>query len=212
MNYYYDLTLNFDMENLWEFYEWEETDLLSDVKKIPLFRVNFETMKDFLVNHIKVCQSFVNDIAHKTIFRDMTEDVFASFLISDSKNSLAVMINEEGYVIALSKLLIVDDNNINEYIYTLMECEIPYEVLGLREKKTCLRQEEKLKHFIKVELQTLMDSENVQKLQYLYYEWFQQEEECIDKMYHDMISYLSKPMDEKLEKISYLIQLSYHQV
>ena len=212
MNYYYDLTLNFDMENLWEFYEWEESDLLSNVKKIPLFRVDFDTMKDFLMNHIKVDESFVGDIAHKTIFRDSSEDVYASFLMSDSKNSLAVMLNEEGVVIALSKVLIVDDNNINEYMYTMRETEIPYQILYTRRKRKQLRQEEKLKRFIQIELQTLLEEKNIQKLKYLYYEWFQKEEDSIDKMYDEMISHLSKPMNESFEKISYLINLSYHRV
>lgn len=211
MNYYYDVVLNFDMENLWNFYEWEDTDLLTYVRKIPLYRVSYETMQDFLSSHIKISKDFVRDIAHKTVTKNK-EDIYASFLMSDSKNSLAVMLNEEGEVIALSKLLIGDDNNVNEFMYTIREVELPYEILNLREKREGLRQEERIKQFILLEIKTLFEEENIQKLKYLYYECFSKEEENSEKMYEDMIGYLKEPMNSNLEHLSYLIKLSYHQV
>ena len=49
MYYYYDVLLNFgEDENLYEFYEWEEKDQVDFVKKIPIFRVSTECLKDNL--------------------------------------------------------------------------------------------------------------------------------------------------------------------
>jgi len=211
MNYYYDVLLNFDMEHLWNFYEWEENDIFTHVRKIPLYRVDYETMKDFLSYQVQVSSSFLEEVAHKTITQNK-DDIYASFLMSDSKNSLAVLLNEEGKVIALSKLLVVDDNNVNEFMYTIRETKISYQTFELREQRKVLRQEEKIKQFILLELKTLFEERNEQKLKYLYYECFSYEEESLEKMYDDMVLYLKEPMNTNLEHLSYLIRLSYHQV
>lgn len=212
MNYYYDLVLNFDFDHLWHFYEWEKNDLLTYVKKIPLFRVDFDTMKDFLMYHIKMPSDFVSEIAHKTVVANQDETLEYAFLMSDAKNSLAVLLNEEGIVIALSSVLIRDDNNINEFMYTLREKNLSYERLNKREIKHELRQKEKLSQVIQVELATLREEKNINKLKYLYYEWFGHDEEDFTKMYEEMQMALKNTDLETLEKISYFIRLSYHQV
>lgn len=211
LNYYYDIDLNFDMDNVWEFYEWEESDVLTFIKKIPLFRVSHETLCDFLKYHIKVSKEFVSSIAHQTQLYKK-EDIYASFLMSDTKNSLAVLLNEEGEVIALSKVLVRDDNNINEFMYTLKETELSYDLLSLRKKRCGLRQENSMKKLISVELQTLLEENNEEKLQYLYYEWFQKEGTSLKAMYEEMNLNLNFSSYETLSRISYLIRLSYHQV
>lgn len=212
MNYYYDIILNFDMDSIWEFYEWEKTDPFVYVKKIPLFRVDYDTMLDFLTYHIQVKQEFLKEIQGKVSVRNPEEEMEYAFLMSDTKNSLAVMLNEEGKVIALSKVLIQDDNNINEFMYTLKESSIPYATLKEREKRNGLRQENAMKQMITLELSTLMKEKNVQKLKYLYYEWFGEEEEDLGKMYQMMKDALQNSGFSTLEKISYFIRLSYHQV
>lgn len=212
MNYYYDLVLNFDLDHLWHFYEWEKSDFLTYVKKIPLFRVDFETLRDFLLFHIKLDSSFVSEIAHKTIVNNQDETLEYAFLMSDAKNSLAVLLNEEGNVIALSSVLISDDNNINEFMYTLKERTLSYECLEKRNHRHELRQKEKLNQVIQIELSTLKREQNMNKLKYLYYEWFGHDETDFLKMYEDMQEALKSTEIETLEKISYLIRLSYHQV
>lgn len=212
MNYYYDIVLNFDMDHIWEFYEWEKTDLFVYVKKIPLFRVSFETIIDFLSYHITIDQDFLKLIKDKTVIRNQEDGFSYAFLMSDSKNSVAVLLNEKGNVIAISKVLVQDDNNINEFMYTLKETEISYQLGKKREKKQGLRQEVSLKQFIQIELSTLVKENNIQKLKYLYYEWTGREEENLDKMYNNMVSLLKTSSSEELEKISYFIRLSYHQV
>lgn len=199
------------MDELWEFYEWEKTDYFSYVKKIPLFRVSFETLKDFMTYHIQMDLEFLSSIAHKTSVRGK-EDIPYAFLMNDTKNSLAVLLNEEGTVVALSKTLVADDNNIGEFMYTLKETDLPYKKQEKRKKKCGLRQENDLKRFIMVELSTLLEEKNVQKLKYLYYEWFNEEEDEFEKMYQKMYSSLQHTDISVLERISYVIKLSYHQV
>ena len=42
MNYIYDITLNFNKNNLYEFYEWKEEDDAEFILKIPMFKVSTE--------------------------------------------------------------------------------------------------------------------------------------------------------------------------
>ncbi|MCI8394711.1 MAG: hypothetical protein HFH86_04465 [Bacilli bacterium] len=212
MNYYYDVLLNFDLDYIWNFYEWEKEDYLTLAKKIPLFRVSFETICDFILYHVTLKEEILDTIAHKTVVHEEKEELFASCILSDSKNAIAVLLNEQGKVISLSKLLVRDENNINEFIYTLKEEEILYEKQERRMQKRPLRQYLQMKNLLIIELNTLYESKNQQKLQYLYYEWFSLEETNLEDMYHQMQYSLSKINPQKLQDLVYLIRLSYHQV
>lgn len=211
MNYYYDVLLNFSENEVWNFYEWEETDPLLFAKKIPLFRVSFEVIQDFLKFYICLDSDFVKQIAHKAVFQEK-EDIYATFLVSDAKNSFAVKVNEEGSVEGISKLMIRDDNNLNEFMYTLPIREINYEIQERRERKTSFRQYEKMIESILKELKDLKDENGFHKLKYLYYECFQKEESDMEKMYQEMVAFLPKCSGGELSRMNYFIQLSSHQV
>ena len=58
----------------------------------------------------------------------------------------------------------------------------------------------------------LLEEKNMEKLRYLYYEWFQEEKESMVEMYQDMVRKLKAPMDDLMLQIFYFIRLSYHQV
>ena len=53
MIYVYDILLNwFEEKKNIEFFEWDPKDELEHIKRIPLFRVTKETMKEFMKNTI----------------------------------------------------------------------------------------------------------------------------------------------------------------
>jgi hypothetical protein len=211
MNYYYDVLLNFNENQLWNFYEWEESDALLFAKKIPLFRVSFDTIKDFFHYHILLNVSFLDQIAYKAIYQER-EDIYASFLISDGKNSLAVMVDEKGHVTSMSRLLVKDENNLNEFIYTLPLREIDYETLKKRNSKRKLRQYEKMQLAIMEELKRLKEEKNLHKMKYLYYECTKKEESDMNLMCQEMNTFLRHCTGEELSRMHYFIQLSSHQV
>lgn len=212
MNYYYDVVLNFDRDFVWKFYEWEKDDYFTIAKKIPLYRVSYETICDFLTFDLIVDTDFVRQVAHQTVYKGNSEDFYATFLLSDSKNSIAVLLNEDGCVEAISYLNIADGNHLNEYMYTLSSTSIEYQILKKRELRHENRQKAKMKNFVLVELNTLYDENNVFKMKYLYYEWFLKEESDISFMYHTMKERLSSVSFDTLKHLDYLIRLSYHQV
>ena len=40
MNYIYDITLNLNKNNLYEFYEWREDDVPEFILKIPIYKID----------------------------------------------------------------------------------------------------------------------------------------------------------------------------
>ncbi len=210
MNYYYDIVLNLN-EELYEFYEWEENYSIDFIKKIPLFRVSTKTLKDNLKYQTKFSQTMIEQIKNKTIIKK-NENLENIFLISDTKNALALEINNEGLVINRSKLLVSDEMNLIEMIYSLKEVKIEYEKIKKYEARKELRQIEKIKKLIKCEIDLLYQEKNRSKLKYLYYEWFNTVENSLEKMYEEMNTELEKNFSEKLNNIYDLIKLSYHKI
>ncbi len=210
MNYYYDIVLNLN-EELYEFYEWEENDSIDFIKKIPLFRVSTKTLKDNLKYQTKFNQDLIEQIKNKTIIKK-NENLENVFLISDTKNAIALEINNEGLVINRSKLLVSDEMNLIEMIYSLKEVKIEYEKIKKYEVRKELRQIEKIKKLIKCEIDLLYKEKNRSKLKYLYYEWFNIFENSLEKMYKEMNAELEKNFSEKLNNIYDLIKLSYHKI
>lgn len=213
MYYYYDILLNFqDDRILYEFYEWEETDDIDFVKKIPLFRISTSNLKDLLKYKVRFSEQFLNEIKNKTILKSSSKVLKNTFLVCDTKDALAIELNNEGVVISRSKLLLADEINLNEIMFTMKEAKLKYERLEKYEKRKEIRQIEKIKKLINCEINTLYESKNISKLKYLYYEWFNILTDDIDRIYTDMKSDLKHSFNKNQEQIYYLIKKSYNKV
>ena len=106
MNFYYDILVNLE-EDFYEFYEWEKNDPIIAIKKTPLFKVNHKVIVDFLTYDITLDEELTINILEKTICKNQKEKLNA-LLISDTKTSLFVEVNDKGQVIFKSKLLVED--------------------------------------------------------------------------------------------------------
>ncbi len=211
MYYYYDVLLNFTAEGeLYEFYEWAETDNVEFVKKIPLFRVSNDTIKDNLQYQTKFDMELLLQIAGKTIVKGNKENSANTFLISDSKNALALELDDAGNVISRSKLLPSDELNLSEVMFTMKESVLNYEKGKKYKEETMLRQEREIKKLISCEIKTLYENGNSSKLKYLYYEWFNKNNDNIEEIYNEMTESLQKEYDDNLCVVYELIKLSYH--
>ncbi len=213
MYYYYDILLNFqEDENLYEFYEWEETDDIDFIKKIPLFRVNEATFRDLLKYKVKFNQSFLNEVKNKTILKSSPKMLKHTFVVSDGKNALALELNEEGEVISRSHLLLADEINLNEILFTMKETKLTYEILEKYKKRNQIRQVERMKNLINCEINTLCASKNMSKLKYLYYEWFNTYSDDLEAIVKKMKKELKTTFDDNQKRIFELIKKSYHKV
>lgn len=174
MKYYYNLSVNLH-QSYYKFYEWDKEDPIHKIKKIEIIRVPEKTMKDFMNYEIHF-SSLINSIN----------------LFSSSRESIVLEIDHQGNTIRRSSLLIEDENNCNELVYDLPNTNISYQKLeGLKEKET-YREEEKNVLKIKQELETILDTHNIDKCTYLYYEWFHKVGKDIKTMIQEMLESIPK--------------------
>jgi len=212
VNYFYDVLINMNEEEIFNFYEWENYDPIELVKKIPLYRVNTKTLKDFYLCNVKVSEEFANELLDKTLIKNNTYNKTIKYacLLCDTKNSIVVEFNVKGKVISKSRLLLEDEANVLEFIYTYKETIINYQIEGKNIIKNFLRQEEMIKKVIKTEFNTIIEDNNNSKLKYLFNEWFGYEENNIDIIKIKIKKELKKENILKAKEIYNLIMLSYN--
>lgn len=210
MNYYYDVLLNFQ-DSYYMFYEWDELDNIEFVKKIPLFHVDSKTLNDMISKKLKFEKSFLEQIENKTKVKQNKYLKYA-LLISDDKNSLAIELNDEGLIISKSSLMLEDELNINEFIYSVNKTKIDYKVLENDLFYKEIRQETKIKKILKLEINDMYKNKKYSKLKYIYLEWFNELLESVDTMYKNMLNELNKELTEKEYHIYEILKISYNNV
>lgn len=207
MHYYYDVLGNFD-ENYLEFYEWEKNDPITFIKKVPLVRISNKDMLNLLTYKIKVKGTWLEKYKEKTTLKNSKEKPLI-ILFSSTKTSVLLEFQENGEAVYRSKLLIEDENNCNEYAYSMKEIALSYEKLGKLVVKKEFRKALEDKKILKTELKTLEEEKNLEKCQFLYYEWFGILENDFDKMIKQCQAELTKDYSIKMHQIAELIKLSY---
>lgn len=210
MNYYYDVLLNFQ-EKYCMFYEWDKEDNIEFIKKIPLFHIDTKTFADLLTKKVSVKNEFLKSIENKTKIKQNQYLKYTS-IFSDGKNSIALEFNDDGIVINKSSLLLEDELNINEFMYTVNLSELDYTILSVDEIQNETRQELNIKRVIKIEIESMYKKKEYSKLKYIYLEWFDELLDSIEKMYNNMLKKIDSSLTEKEYSIYELIKLSYNNV
>ena len=130
MNYIYDILLNFNRQ-LYDFFEWNLSDNIIHVRKIPLFRIDSKTLLTIRDNKVKVDSSFLEKIKNKTeIFTNKDVDVieYAS-LLTDGSSVIALKLNHDGKSFGKSTLLVDEDSEVLEVSDRIKELNFSYEIL-----------------------------------------------------------------------------------
>ena len=208
MNYYYDILVNLE-EDFYEFYEWEKNDPIIAIKKTPLFKVSHNVIVDFLTYDITLDEELTINLLEKTICKN--KEKINALLISDTKTSLFLEINDNGKVIFKSKLLVEDENNINEIVNALRETNLKYQVGKKVLKNNLLRQTIKEQKLILMELIGLKKNKDVDKCNYLYFELFHKIDDDYEQEINDMINFLDKGDVLMIHHLAHLIGITYEE-
>ncbi len=208
MNYFYDLLINLSDDVPYNFFEWNKNDDIMHLKKIPVFKINTNDLKNFLSFNIKVGEEFLKDIENKTEGYDKNLIKYMA-LFTDNNNSLVLEFNEDGKAIARSKLLLEEQLDLMEIAYSLKRITINYKKLDLINQNDELRQIKELKHFLNLEIKTLYENNNLSKLRYLYNEVFNQDNKDLLSIYKDLKKEINKQFNENHLKLFDIIKLSY---
>ncbi len=192
MNYVYDILLNFnDEERIVEFYEWTEKDIYEYIEKIPIFRINSNTMHDICTKKIKVYNDFLTIIKGKTISPQNKKDLKYAVIFSDANKVIAIEFNNKGLEICKSGLLLDEEEEVIDEIYELPLTKISYEIIKENDIDYFITREEKFKkNYLLNELNDLSKKCNHSKFNYLYLECYPDDSlsftERIDKMRNDI--------------------------
>ena len=104
MNFIYDIVLNFN-KDFYNFFEWNKNDNIINVKKIPIFLIDNDTFTSMKYDNVIVSKEFINLIRDKT-YTYTRSKLGISCLISNNKEVIAVLFNDNGNLIKRSSLML----------------------------------------------------------------------------------------------------------
>lgn len=210
MNYTYDIILNFNKDNLYEFYEWIDTDCPEYVLKIPTFKVDNETIKDLKINNVIVDKDFISKIYNKTEVYDsdsIKSIEYACLFVSDEE-VIALEFDEDGNSYMKSLMCIDEENDILEFSkkfkYTIIDYKIKNKVSNIPIFNT--RKELQIKYKIENKINDLYINKEYSKLKYILYELFKEKNDDEVSVYYKIINLIRKS-DNKIYRIEELLSM-----
>ena len=211
MNFYYEIKLNFNDDKLFNFYEWSVDDKLDHIKKIPLVKVKSNVFRDIYSYNFKVNEDFLELINGRTMSKD-GNNLESACIFCDTKNCIAIEFDNTGKSISRSSLLLEDENNICEISYSIKYHNLNLEKLEKITIPSEFRQETYIKKIITKEILELCKNDNINKLKYLYYEWFGKLEENKDTIIKHMLNDIKNELKKTHFNIYKIIKLSYNKI
>ena len=211
MSYVYDLILNFNNE-LFDFYEWLKNDIIYHIKRIPLIKVDSSIYNDILSNYVMFNDEFMLSIFNRCEYYNsrVVDTINYAFLLTDNYRVMGIILDNNGKIVKYSSLLLDEEEDILNVSSKLGNVKLNYKVIKEKDNSSFYtRQEKNIIKFIKKDLTIDYHKKDINKLRYLYYEYFNRQTDDIDLIYHDLLDELEKDISEKHYKLYNLIKLSY---
>ncbi len=205
MVYIYDIVLNFNDELL-EFFEWEDNDDIKYIKRLPLIRVEDSLIKDVLENDILFDDLLLDQIKGKTIYYDSKNENYPVVVLSNQDIAIAVLINNNGY--KYSRLLLDEEYEVLNIVSKLSTTKVDYSIIGKKSINNNLtREERKIRGILLKEIDYLYNSNKLDKLNYYYYEYFNEINNNKEEVYKRLKETLSV-IDDKHLKLLEIVKLA----
>ena len=208
MTYVYDLILNFN-DNLYEFYEWDKNDNYLHIKKINVVRVESSVYNEILDNKVKFNDEFFMNIFNKCEYyhQKKVKTFPYAFLLTDTYRTIALMLNDEMKVMKYSSLLLDEEEEVNEISSRVPIIKLEYNIIEKNKVDDLTRYEKKVLKYIEQDLHSSYKKKDINKLRYLYYEYFNKENDDLDDIYKTLLLTLEK-YNVKHNNLYKLIKLS----
>lgn len=178
MNYTYDILANFN-ETYYEFYEWNNKDELTHIKRLPIIKVEREFLNDIKNNDVIVEKELLEKINKKTEFFKTNKKNISNYIcaLCDGTKAIIIKFESNGKIHGRSSLLIDEENEIIDISETMTTSK--YNLKQNKNKKQeyfKTRKEREINKYIEKELKTIDNN----KLKYLYFDCFNKKEEDIN--------------------------------
>lgn len=210
MSYIYDILLNFN-ETYYDFYEWNISDNIKHIRKIPLFKINNKDLINLKNNKVKIDMNFLNKIKNKTeIFSNSKIENFEyTTLFCNDEVVIAITFDNNGYSEKYSSLLIDELYEVLETADDLKETNINYSIIDKNKENNFLtRKDYECYKYITKQLKKLESEDNTSKLEYLYYECFGKMEKDIKKIIDKLNNEITNKWDFFNQKIYDFFQMT----
>ena len=167
MNYVYDIYLNLN-EVLYDFFDWNKNDKLNHIKKIPIVKIEEESIRKIINYKIRIDEEFLSKINGKTEVWNVDEKLQFCCLFTDGNDIIATEFNKCGISTRKSMLFIDEELEVLEIINKLSYKTINFKIIKKEKKLFKTRDEIKKEKFIDNELKNI----ELNKLGYIYFECF----------------------------------------
>ena len=208
MTYVYDLILNFNDE-LYDFYEWNTDDNLYHIKRINLIKINSKAYNDIIDNKVKLNDELLLSIFNKCEYIDNRKILTIPYaiLLSDSYRVMAIILDMNGNIIKYSSLLLDEEEEVLDVTERLGVLKLDYKIKEKKIKNNLTRYENNILKYIRKDLIKSYKEKNINKLKYLYYEYFNRHCDDIDNIYNSLMNELNE-YNVKHSNLYNLIKLS----
>jgi len=214
MLYIYDVLLNWNIENkIYDFYDWELSDNIEHIKKIPLFLIESKTLKDFCNSIFNIDKQLLIKIKNLTecYHNKRIEKIPYGAIFTDGKSAVAIEFDSIGKSIHKSCLLLDEEEEVINISSKLNIIEINYKMEVTTKKNPYLtRNDELIKNFLKKEIIETYKKNDINKLKYIYIEYFGNitESNNIEEIYTNLINTLKVGINNKHNNIYSLLKLA----
>lgn len=211
MNYIYDITLNFNRNDIYEFYEWREEDNPEFILKIPLYKVDNDAFYDFKNNDVTVNKKFLELLEDKTeVYTPNTISVirYACVFICDLC-AIAIEFDSDGNSYMKSNISVDEEIEILESGANIKYSIVDYKVKNKVKVKNrfITRNEIEMKDYLLKKLENMVNNDENSKLKYIFYELYNEKLDDIDKIYNKLLNVIKNSDNKfyKLQEIFFLI-------
>lgn len=191
MNYVYDILVNFN-ENLYDFYDWNLSDPVTHIRRIPIYKVTSKQFYEIKNYQVKFDSKFLETIKNRTEFfsgRNIKIMKYA-FLLTDGLDIMGIFIGDS---IKYTSLQMDEELDILED-FRFKESHLDYQITSTK-NAMILKTRYQIEQINKMrqKLNDLIKENNISKIQYIYYECFNEKEKQIslilERFYHSLENY-----------------------
>ena len=191
MNYVYDILVNFN-ENLYDFYDWNLNDPVTHIRRIPIYKVTSKQFYEIKNYQVEFDSKFLETIKNRTEFfsgRNIKIMKYA-FLLTDGLDIMGIFIGDS---IKYTSLQMDEELDILED-FRFKESHLDYQITSTK-NAMILKTRYQIEQINKMrqKLNDLIKENNISKIQYIYYECFNEKEKQIslilERFYHSLENY-----------------------
>lgn len=205
MNYIYDVLANFSDE-FFDFFDWNESDDIVHIKKLPIIRVNSDFFYNVKFNSVNVSNDLLEIIFKKTEFFKGNKNKYGYVCaLCDSCSAFIVRFDYKGKVLGRSSMLPDEENEVIDISECMNVSDFDIKVYSVG-NGLCFntRREYKLKEFFCSKIKKM----NYDKLMYLYFDCFNNHENNINIILDRLFYEIENNFDSIYENISNFLELT----